>query len=133
MTPNERTAASYFPRNWESLRAAGQLELVDGEPTFLTGIRALRTPGHVPHHQSIVLESGGETAVFLGDVVPTAHHLALPWIMGYDVEPLVTLESKRRLLGRVHAEQWLTIFEHDAETPWARVVHDGKSYAIAAS
>jgi glyoxylase-like metal-dependent hydrolase (beta-lactamase superfamily II) len=85
----------------------------------------------VPYHQSIVLESGGETAVFLGDVVPTAHHLALPWIMGYDVEPLITLESKRMLLARVRDEKWLVIFEHDAETAWGRVVHDGKSFALA--
>jgi glyoxylase-like metal-dependent hydrolase (beta-lactamase superfamily II) len=130
MTPNERTSASYFPRNWEPLREAGQLDLVDGEQTLLDGVRLLRTPGHVPHHQSVVLESGGETAVFLGDVVPTAHHLPLPWIMGYDVEPLVTLESKRRLLARARDEQWLVIFEHDAETVWARVAHDGKSFAM---
>ncbi|MGH7710119.1 MAG: MBL fold metallo-hydrolase [Gemmatimonadaceae bacterium] len=131
MTPNERTSASYFPRNWEPIREAGRLELVDGEPTVLEGIRLVRTPGHVPHHQSIVLESAGETAIYLGDVVPTAHHLPLPWIMGYDVEPLVTLESKRGLLGQARDEEWLVIFEHDASVAWGRVVHDGKAFALA--
>jgi glyoxylase-like metal-dependent hydrolase (beta-lactamase superfamily II) len=130
MTPNERTSASYFPRNWEPIREAGRLELIEGEPTVLEGIRVLRTPGHVPHHQSIVLESGGETAVYLGDVVPTSHHLSLPWIMGYDVEPLVTLESKRRLLTEARAKEWLVIFEHDAAIPWGRVAHDGKAFAL---
>ena len=130
MTPNERTSASYFPRNWEPIRESGRLELIEGEPTVLEGIRVLRTPGHVPHHQSIVLESGGETAVFLGDVVPTAHHLPLPWIMGYDVEPLVTLESKRRLLTEVRDKEWLVIFEHDATATWGRVGHDGKAFVL---
>ncbi|MGQ0640048.1 MAG: MBL fold metallo-hydrolase [Gemmatimonadaceae bacterium] len=133
MTPNERTLASYFPRNWEPIREAGRLELIEGEPAILEGIRVRRTPGHVPHHQSIVLESGGETAVYLGDVVPTAHHLSLPWIMGYDVEPLVTLESKRRILTMAREIQSLVIFEHDPSIPWGRVMHDGKSFALAAA
>jgi glyoxylase-like metal-dependent hydrolase (beta-lactamase superfamily II) len=133
MTPNERTSASYFPRNWECIREAGRLELVEGEPAVLDGIRLVRTPGHVPHHQSIVLESGGETAIYLGDVVPTAHHLPLPWIMGYDVEPLVTLESKRRVLTQARDEGWLVVFEHDANSAWGRVVHDGKAFGLAAA
>lgn len=132
MTPNERTSASYFPRNWEPIREAGKLELIEGEPTLLDGLRVMRTPGHVPHHQSIVLESGGETAVFLGDVVPTAHHLSLPWIMGYDVEPLVTMESKRSLLSKALVEEWLLIFEHDAACASGRVAHDGKTFALVA-
>ena len=75
-------------------------------------------------------ESDGERALFLGDLIPTAHHLPLPWIMGYDVEPLVTLETKRRILARAADEGWLLVFEHDAHTPWGRVQHDGKSYAL---
>jgi hypothetical protein len=63
-------------------------------------------------------------------VCPTAHHLPLPWIMGYDVEPLVTLESKRRILTRARDEGWLVIFEHDAAVTWGRVVHDGKAFAL---
>jgi glyoxylase-like metal-dependent hydrolase (beta-lactamase superfamily II) len=130
-TPNERIAASYFPRNWEALQAAGQLDLIDGEPDVLPGIRIVGTPGHTPFHQSVRLESGGEIALFLGDVVPTVHHLPLPWIMGYDVEPLVTLESKRRLLAQAAAERWLLVFEHDAEVIWGRAEHDGKTYRLA--
>ena len=130
-TPNERIAASYFPHNFVPLREAGVLDLVEGEREILSGVRLLPTPGHVPHHQSVLLSSAGETACFLGDLVPTASHLPLPWIMGYDVEPLVTLESKRRLLQRAHAEGWLVIFEHDAVHAWGRVEHDGKAYGLA--
>ena len=127
---NERTAASYFGANWDAIVAAGRFDLVTGEPEVRPGIRLLRTPGHTPHHQSVLLTSGGESAVFLGDVTPTVAHLPLPWIMGYDVEPLVTLESKRTLLARAEAEGWLLVFEHDANTPWGRVRHDGKAYGL---
>ena len=129
--PNERTSASYFPANWTPVHAAGLLDLVDGERELIAGVSLRRTPGHVPHHQSVILSSAGETACFLGDVVPTSHHLPLPWIMGYDVEPLVTLESKRALLADALAGEWLLVFEHDAHHGFGRVAHDGKGYALA--
>lgn len=130
---NERTAASYFGANWDAIVAAGQFDLVEGEPELRPGIQLIRTPGHTPHHQSVKLTSGGETAVFLADVTPTAAHLPLPWIMGYDVEPLVTLESKRHLHAKAAAEGWLLVFEHDATHAWGRIEHDGKAYALAAN
>jgi glyoxylase-like metal-dependent hydrolase (beta-lactamase superfamily II) len=129
--PNERTAASYFPPNWAPVVASGQLTVVSGETEVLPGVVLRPTPGHTPHHQSVVLTSGGETACFLGDVVPTTHHLPLPWIMGYDVEPLVTLESKRQLLAEAEASGWLLVFEHDAAVGFGRVVRDAKGYQLA--
>lgn len=127
---NERTAASYFGPNWDAIVAAGRFDLIDGEPEVRPGIQLMRTPGHTPHHQSVKLTSGGETAVFLADVTPTAAHLPLPWIMGYDVEPMVTLESKRHVHAKAAAEGWLMIFEHDATNAWGRIEHDGKAYAL---
>lgn len=128
---NERTSASYFSMNWDSIVSAGRFEFINGPQELLPGISVRMTPGHTPFHQSVVLRSGGETACFLGDVVPTAHHLPLPWIMGYDVEPLVTLESKRALLADALREAWLLIFEHDAAVGFGRVAHDGKGYRLA--
>ena len=127
---NERTAASYFLRNWEPIRELGRLDLIVGDREIVPGISVLRSPGHCPHHQSVVVDGGGEIACFLGDVCPTSHHVPLPWIMGYDVEPLVTLESKRAIYGRAEAERWLMIFEHDAEVAWGRVERDAKGYAF---
>ena len=128
--PNERTAASYFPHNFEPVREAGRLDLIDGEREIVRGIRVIPTPGHTPHHQGILIESDGERAFYLADLVPTAAHLPLPWIMGYDVEPLVTLETKRRILARAEAERWLVVFEHDATVPWGYVARDGKGYGL---
>lgn len=130
---NERTAASYFEHNFVPTMQSGQLELIEGDRDVMDGIRAIVTPGHTPHHQSFLITSGGERAVFLGDLVPTHAHLPLPWIMGYDVEPLVTLESKRRLLAQAAEEGWTVVFEHDALVPWGTVDHDGKAYALRAS
>jgi glyoxylase-like metal-dependent hydrolase (beta-lactamase superfamily II) len=127
---NERTAASYFGDNFIPLAEEGRWDFVDGERQVAEGIRVVPSPGHTPHHQSVMIESDGERAMFLGDLVPTSAHLPLPWIMGYDVEPLVTLESKRTLLGRAAAEDWLLLFEHDATVPCGRIEHDGKAYRL---
>ncbi len=131
--PNERTAASYFDRNYLPVEAAGKLELVARGRDIVKGIRVVPTPGHTPGHQSVLIESGGERAFFLGDIVPTHAHLPLPWIMGYDVEPLVTLETKRRILKQALDEEWLLVFEHDAKVAWGRVEHDGKAYRLSAA
>jgi glyoxylase-like metal-dependent hydrolase (beta-lactamase superfamily II) len=126
---NERTAASYFAHNYDPLQAAGRLELVDADGEILPGISVRRTPGHTPHHQGILVESGGERLFFLADLAPTAAHVPLPWIMGYEVEPLVTLETKRRLWAEAASERWTVMFEHDAEHAFGRIVVDGKGYA----
>jgi len=130
MNTNERTAASYFERNFMPVEAAEKFELVAREKTIVKGIRVIPTPGHTPFHQSVLIESGGERAFYLGDLVPTHAHLPLPWIMGYDVEPLTTLETKRRILKQAVEEKWLMIFEHDATVAWGRVEHDGKAYHV---
>ena len=130
MHTNERTAASYFERNFMPVEAAEKFELVAREKTIVKGIRVIPTPGHTPFHQSVLIESGGERAFYLGDLVPTHAHLPLPWIMGYDVEPLTTLETKRRILKQAVEEKWLMIFEHDATVAWGRAEHDGKAYHV---
>jgi glyoxylase-like metal-dependent hydrolase (beta-lactamase superfamily II) len=128
---NERTAASYFDHNFVPVHEAGRFDFAHGEHTVAPGIQVIPTPGHVPHHQSVLLDSDGERALVLGDLVPTVAHLPLPWIMGYDVEPLVTLETKRHILKRAHEERWLLIFDHDPKIPWGYLDHDGKSYRLA--
>jgi glyoxylase-like metal-dependent hydrolase (beta-lactamase superfamily II) len=118
---NERVQASYLRHNFEPVMDAGLFDLVEGETEVLPGIRVRPTPGHTPHHQCVLLRSGGDTACYLADLVPTVAHLPLPWIMGYDVEPLVTLETKRTLLAEARDEGWLLIFEHDPTTAWGRL------------
>ena len=129
---NERIQASYLPHNMDPVHAEGRFDLLEGDVEIVPGVYALHTPGHTPHHQSIVVQSAGQTACFLADVVPTSAHLPLPWIMGYDVEPLITLESKRTLLSRAREQQWLLVFEHDPVVAWGRLSpHDERPLLIA--
>jgi len=107
MHPNERTSASYFERNFIPVVRSHQFEFVVREKEIVAGIRVIPTPGHTPFHQSVLITSASERGFFLADMCPTASHLPLPWIMGYDVEPLVTLETKRRILRQAEEEEWL--------------------------
>jgi glyoxylase-like metal-dependent hydrolase (beta-lactamase superfamily II) len=127
---NERTRASYLPHNFEPVAAADRWHLLDGNTEVLPGISVRLTPGHVPFHQVVVLRDRGETAVFVGDLFPTTAHLPLPWIMGYDLEPLRTLESKRALLADAVAGKWRLIFEHDARVVMGTPVQDGKGIVL---
>jgi glyoxylase-like metal-dependent hydrolase (beta-lactamase superfamily II) len=118
---NERTRASYLPSNYEPVVAAGRLRTIEGDQELFPGVSVRLIPGHVPFLQGILLESRGERLFYLADLVPTRHHLPLPWIMGYDVEPLRTLETKRVLLREAIAGQWLLFFEHDPELVMSRL------------
>lgn len=121
---NERTRASYLPHNYEPIADAGLWKFLSGDGQVLPGISVRITAGHVPFHQGIVLQSQGETLFYLADLMPTRHHLPLPWIMGYDVEPLRSLESKRALTLDALAGGWKLFFEHDPDTVMGRL-HEG--------
>ena len=121
---NERIRASYVLHNVVPVTDAGLWDLIDGDREVTKGVRVVPTPGHTPFHQSVLIESDGTVACYLADVCPTSAHLPLPWIMGYDLEPLVTLESKRGLWTRALEEDWLLVFEHDPRVPWGRLDPD---------
>lgn len=115
---NERVRASYKVENFGPVGEADLFDFVEGPAEIVAGVSVLPTPGHTPHHQSVVIESEDERALYLADLVPTFAHLPLPWIMGYDIEPLVTLETKRDVLEGAKRERTLLIFEHDPEIAW---------------
>lgn len=119
--PNERNRASYLPDNFVPLAEAGVLDLIEEDGAIVPGIRLEQTPGHTASHQSIWIESTGRQAVFVGDLVPTAAHVPEPWIMGYDLFPLDTLASKKRLLSAAEAVDALVFFEHDPFVTAARL------------
>jgi len=122
-SPNERDRASYFPENWEPLVEAGVVEVFDGEVEVVPGVRAVKVPGHNADMCVITIDGGArEQGAFWADLVPTTAHVPLPWIMGYDLYPMETLAGKREWLPRAAAGGWLCVFEHDADTPFARIV-----------
>lgn len=114
---NERTRGSYLPENWIPLRESGQLETVDGVYEILPGVILEPTPGHTQGHQSVRVVSDRRTLFYIADLCPTMAHVPLPWIMGYDLFPLTTLETRREVYSRALKENWLIFFEHDAGSP----------------
>ncbi len=128
-SPNERIRASYLAENIAPITEAGLWRTVRGEHDLTRGVRLLPTPGHTPHHQSVLVEDAGETALYLADLCPTAAHIPLPWIMGYDLEPLVTLETKRRIWSEAEAARWLLVLEHDPLIPWGFLEEGGRRLA----
>ena len=113
--PHERNRASYLQENFVPLSTAGVLDLVDGDEQIMPGVRVVRTGGHTMHHQIIMIESGGRTAVFAADLIPTIAHIDEPWIMGYDLYPMDTLAFKRRFVREAIEREYLIFFEHDPE------------------
>jgi methylmalonyl-CoA epimerase len=114
---NERTRASYLTDNFLPLADAGVLQLVDDDQTIMPGVRVRRTGGHTMHHQIAIIESGGQTAAFAADLLPTTAHLPDPWIMGYDLYPIDTLFSKKAFYQEAIERNMLVFFEHDPAVP----------------
>jgi len=131
--PNARDRASYDARNWEPLFEAGVVELFGDGAEPVPGVEAVRAPGHNRDMCIVLLDGGGDGArgVFWADLVPTAAHLPYPWIMSYDLYPMETLAAKEHWLPRAAEGGWLSIFEHDPETPLARLARDEKGRYVA--
>jgi glyoxylase-like metal-dependent hydrolase (beta-lactamase superfamily II) len=130
--PHERDRASYLPDNWRPLEETGQLELKPDSYEVVEGLRMELVPGHSRTMQTIRHDRGGRTLYGFADLIPTRHHLALPWIMGYDLYPTETLEFKKRILPQAALEDWSCLFYHDYEQPLCRIEKvDGKFIAAA--
>jgi methylmalonyl-CoA epimerase len=114
--PNARTRASYLPDNFVPLAEAGVLQLVDDDQTIMPGVRVMRTGGHTPHHQIVLVESAGRRAAFVADLIPTTAHLPDAWVMGYDLSPLDALLAKQGFVKDALANDMLVLFEHDPTT-----------------
>jgi glyoxylase-like metal-dependent hydrolase (beta-lactamase superfamily II) len=113
--PSERDRASYFPDNFLPITEAGLWDLTDGDQEILPGINVARIPGHNADIQAVLLTGGGKTLAFVADLLPTRHHIPLPWIMAYDLYPMQTLETKRSWVPRMAQENWIVVFGHDPE------------------
>lgn len=114
----ERDKISYISDNYDPLIASGQMELIAGGREIIPGVAVFPCPGHTRTMQAVTIASGGQTACYISDIIPTAAHTELTWGMAFDLFPLETIESKRSYYARAVPEKWLTIFTHDHITPW---------------
>jgi len=122
LKPTERDRASYIPENYAPVESARKWQLLDGDTSeVLPGVDLVRLPGHTANMFGVKLTGGGQTAFLFADLVPMTAHLPLPWIMGYDLYPMITLENKKRWIPEVVREGWLALFSHDPRVPAAHL------------
>jgi glyoxylase-like metal-dependent hydrolase (beta-lactamase superfamily II) len=122
--PSERDSISYLPDNYDPLVASGQMRLLKGGEEIVPGISVKTFPGHTAHMQAVIVESGGRTACYPSDLIPTSAHIDITWGMSFDLYPLQTIGSKKQYYAKALTEKWLTVFTHDAKLPWAYIEKD---------
>lgn len=127
--PHERNRASYLQENFVPLHEAGVLDLIDGDAQIMPGVTVRRSGGHTMQHQVVMIDSGGSTAVFTADMIPTIAHVDEPWIMGYDLYPMETLAFKRVFIREAIDREYLIFFEHDPKVAAGYIREkDGRKY-----
>jgi glyoxylase-like metal-dependent hydrolase (beta-lactamase superfamily II) len=135
--PNERTRNAYYPENFLPLSNLyqgtknGRLEVMNGDTQVTSEVRTLTTPGHTRAHQAVIVESAGETAIFLADAAPWAVTLEkLAWVAAFDVEPLISIETKRSLRDWAWRKQALLFFQHDPTLGAGRLIREGNDFKV---
>ena len=127
----ERDRISYLSDNYDPLIKSGQMELLSGDREIVPGISVKVFPGHTEHMQAVIIKSGGQTACYISDLIPTSAHIDLTWGMAFDLFPLETIESKKRYYAQAIPEKWLTMFTHDPNVPWAYIEQDERRKLVA--
>ena len=134
MQPNERTAATYFPINYQPLVESGQMRLLEGDTDLLAGVRGVMMPGHTPGHMGVHVYNGDQHLLFVCDLASYGIHFErLGWMTAYDVEPLVTLETKRIWQKFATENNAIVVFPHDTTMLAGRLEAGGKPKLVAVS
>ncbi len=127
VNPHEREKASYLRENWAPVKDAPRLELLDGPAEIYPGIRLLVSEGHTTGLQMPRVAGDGRWIQYCADMIPTASHVRVPYVMGYDLCPRTLMEEKRRALAEAVREEGYLFFGHDPWTPACRVTEsDGR-------
>jgi len=113
MGPSERDRASFRREDFVALEACGNLQLIDGLEEIIPGVRVVPISGHTPGQQLVEFHTGSGVVVFAGDLVPFLSQLHVPWVMGYDLSPLLTVTEKKQFLTRAVEDDYIVVFEHD--------------------
>ena len=135
VNPNEREKASFLSENMIPIQKSGQLCFIETPKTSFAsdcglGFGVLFVNGHTEKQMIPHISYRGKTLVFMADLLPTAGHLPLPYIMGYDVRPLQTLEEKKRFLSRAADENFVLFMQHDANNPLITVQHTDRGVRL---
>jgi glyoxylase-like metal-dependent hydrolase (beta-lactamase superfamily II) len=121
---DQRDSVSFFTENYDPLVESGQMQLLRGSAEIVPGISVEVYPGHTRDMQAIYVRGGGKTACYISDLIPTSSHLDLYWLMSFDLYPVQSVESRKRFYSRALPENWLVMFTHDHQIPWAYLQKD---------
>ncbi len=121
MHPDERTSATYFTENLKILEREKLLELIDGVDQVATGIKLINTGGHTPGHQAVLIEDGEGKILWAGDIIPSTHHLRIPYVASVDLFPRETMEQKKRFLRMCSEDGWILAFDHDLKVKLSKI------------
>jgi glyoxylase-like metal-dependent hydrolase (beta-lactamase superfamily II) len=127
----QRDTVSYLHENYDPLVESGQMQLLRGTQEIVPGISVEVFPGHTRDMQAIIIRSGGKAACYISDLIPTSAHVEVNWVMGFDLYPLETIESRKRYYSRAIPENWLTMFTHDPMVPWSYLGKDERGKIVA--
>ncbi len=130
LNPSEKDIGSYLKEDFVPIAEKGKLQLVEGAFEILPHIEVIISNGHTIGQQLVKLSDGKNTLVYCGDLVPTVSHIRIPYIMGYDIHPLTTIEEKKKLLIRTCRENWTLFFEHDSLTEAVKVEKTEKGFGV---
>jgi len=130
LNPSERDKASFIPENYELLIRDKHLKIFDGEIKFDDFISLIPVNGHTRSMQIVKLSDEKETLLYLADLIPMASHIPLPYIMGYDLMPIITLEEKRKYLQEIYENNYTVFFEHDPYVECGKINFDGKTFSL---
>jgi glyoxylase-like metal-dependent hydrolase (beta-lactamase superfamily II) len=128
--PTDKDRASFDEDNFLAMEATGQWDLLETDAEIAPGVEVVRAPGHTLNMQCVKLTGGGKTAFFFADLAPTTAHVPFPWLMGYDLYPLTTLENKKKWIPEAARRGWLALFAHDTKTRAAYLHDRGGRYEI---
>ncbi|MEO0086394.1 MAG: MBL fold metallo-hydrolase, partial [candidate division WOR-3 bacterium] len=129
--PNQRTRGAYLSENFLPVHEAGLLEFVSGTQELLPGIELLHTGGHTRGLMLVRVREHDRTAIYWSDLIPTTSHIAMPYIMGYDLFPLVTMEHKEKLVRQACDGKWLSFFAHDPEIAVGIIARHDDGFAVS--
>lgn len=127
----ERDRISYISENYDPLIESGQMQLLEGDQEIVPGISVKVFPGHTANMQAVVIESRGHTACYISDLIPTSAHIELTWGMSFDLFPVDTIASRKRYYAESIPGEWLTIFTHAPQAPWAYLQRDADGKMVA--
>ena len=128
--PSQKDAGSFIEHDWKVLAENQMIEIIDGREPFIEGIETFVTHGHTPGLLHPIVSDGSNKLFYGADIFPMVAHIPIPWVMAYDVQPVVTMKEKQKLLQKMEREDWILFFEHDPHIQACTVHKDGKHYKL---